>query len=200
MLTDACWALSYLSDGTNDKIQEVIQAGVCRRLVELLLCAAPRCRATRARVRVRGTCLRCLALYARMEGVASAARNAADASLCVRRTRAVRVAVLPGMPGSGQALEAGVADRDPGRAGTSRPRCSCRRCAPSATSSPAMTCRSAPGLEHHATHPITFQVVASLFAAPPDCKGLHTHGVTNRLRSRTAGCICWTSGALLITL
>ena len=39
VLTDACWALSYLSDGTNDKIQEVIQAGVCRRLVELLLCA-----------------------------------------------------------------------------------------------------------------------------------------------------------------
>lgn len=38
MLTDACWALSYLSDGTNDKIQEVIQAGVCRRLVELLMC------------------------------------------------------------------------------------------------------------------------------------------------------------------
>ena len=37
VLTDACWALSYLSDGTNDKIQEVIQAGVCRRLVELLM-------------------------------------------------------------------------------------------------------------------------------------------------------------------
>ncbi len=37
VLTDACWALSYLSDGTNDKIQEVIQAGVVRRLVELLL-------------------------------------------------------------------------------------------------------------------------------------------------------------------
>ena len=37
VLTDACWALSYLSDGTNDKIQEVIQTGVCRRLVELLL-------------------------------------------------------------------------------------------------------------------------------------------------------------------
>ena len=37
VLTDACWALSYLSDGTNDKIQEVINAGVCRRLVELLL-------------------------------------------------------------------------------------------------------------------------------------------------------------------
>jgi importin subunit alpha-1 len=34
--TDACWALSYLSDGTNDKIQAVIEAGVCRRLVELL--------------------------------------------------------------------------------------------------------------------------------------------------------------------
>lgn len=39
VLTDACWALSYLSDGTNDKIQEVIQAGVVRRLVELLLYA-----------------------------------------------------------------------------------------------------------------------------------------------------------------
>jgi Armadillo/beta-catenin-like repeat len=37
VLTDACWALSYLSDGTNDKIQEVITAGVCRRLVELLM-------------------------------------------------------------------------------------------------------------------------------------------------------------------
>ncbi len=37
VLTDACWALSYLSDGTNDKIQEVIQSGVCRRLVELLM-------------------------------------------------------------------------------------------------------------------------------------------------------------------
>ncbi len=37
VLTDACWALSYLSDGTNDKIQAVIEAGVCRRLVELLL-------------------------------------------------------------------------------------------------------------------------------------------------------------------
>ena len=37
VLTDACWALSYLSDGTNDKIQAVIEAGVVRRLVELLL-------------------------------------------------------------------------------------------------------------------------------------------------------------------
>ncbi|XP_041999379.1 importin subunit alpha-4-like [Salvia splendens] len=37
VLTDACWALSYLSDGTNDKIQAVIEAGVCQRLVELLL-------------------------------------------------------------------------------------------------------------------------------------------------------------------
>ncbi|KAH6762502.1 importin alpha isoform 1 [Perilla frutescens var. hirtella] len=36
VLTDACWALSYLSDGSNDKIQAVIDSGVCRRLVELL--------------------------------------------------------------------------------------------------------------------------------------------------------------------
>nr|GMD47023.1 importin subunit alpha-2-like [Ipomoea batatas] len=36
VVTDACWALSYLSDGTNDKIQAVIDSGVCSRLVELL--------------------------------------------------------------------------------------------------------------------------------------------------------------------
>mmetsp|Transcript_912 Transcript_912/g.1384 ORF Transcript_912/g.1384 Transcript_912/m.1384 type:complete len:509 (-) Transcript_912:558-2084(-) len=41
VLTDACWALSYLSDGTNDKIQAVIEAMVCRRLVELLLNPSP---------------------------------------------------------------------------------------------------------------------------------------------------------------
>ncbi|KAH9694190.1 Importin subunit alpha-1a [Citrus sinensis] len=36
VLTYACWSLSYLADGTNDKIQAVIEAGVCPRLVELL--------------------------------------------------------------------------------------------------------------------------------------------------------------------
>ncbi|MBA0790716.1 hypothetical protein Gohar_015347 [Gossypium harknessii] len=41
VLTDACWALSYLSDGTNDKIQAVIEAGVCPRLVQLLLHPSP---------------------------------------------------------------------------------------------------------------------------------------------------------------
>jgi len=37
ILTDACWALSYLSDGPNDKIQAVIESGVTGRLVELLM-------------------------------------------------------------------------------------------------------------------------------------------------------------------
>ncbi|KAH9754200.1 Importin subunit alpha-2 [Citrus sinensis] len=36
VLTDACWALSYLSYGTNDKVQAVIEAGVCPQLVKLL--------------------------------------------------------------------------------------------------------------------------------------------------------------------
>ena len=36
VLTDACWALSYMSDGANEKIQAVIEAGICLRLVELL--------------------------------------------------------------------------------------------------------------------------------------------------------------------
>ncbi|GMF16926.1 unnamed protein product [Phytophthora lilii] len=36
VVTDACWTLSYLSDGTTETIQAVIDAGVCSRVVDLV--------------------------------------------------------------------------------------------------------------------------------------------------------------------
>eukprot|EP01120_Amphizonella_sp_Union-15-10_P005311 TRINITY_DN1605_c0_g1_i1.p1 TRINITY_DN1605_c0_g1~~TRINITY_DN1605_c0_g1_i1.p1 ORF type:complete len:517 (+),score=85.43 TRINITY_DN1605_c0_g1_i1:118-1668(+) len=37
ILTDACWALSYITEGTDEQIQAVVNSGVVKRLIELLI-------------------------------------------------------------------------------------------------------------------------------------------------------------------
>ena len=41
VVVDALWALSYISDGSNDRIQAVIESGACKKLVDLLNSSSP---------------------------------------------------------------------------------------------------------------------------------------------------------------
>lgn len=36
-LSHCCWSVAFLADGPNDKIQKIIDGGLCRRMVELLM-------------------------------------------------------------------------------------------------------------------------------------------------------------------
>ncbi|KAH3760196.1 Importin subunit alpha-1 [Pelomyxa schiedti] len=50
VLEDICWTLAFITEGSNDKVQAVVESGVCSRVVELLMHPLPRVQAPALRI------------------------------------------------------------------------------------------------------------------------------------------------------